>query len=273
MKLNAKKLLVMIMVLLLCSAMTLAMPVSAYAQESGVAQTKGLVLMGDRIEIDTSDADMTEQPVYSWSVSATGTAVTSYQIRFAMPSFIEIEEIVAGDEVFVGDTALFTYYVGEDGIVNVAFSSSVNVAYGALFTVKFTVKDYAPAYGAIEMVDARFVNIDAQTVKVIRQDLGSITIGKPGFAMKGDVDGNGEVNLADLLIIQRSIVNPNYTLSEQQYHVADVYPDGIVDIVDCQYIQNYLVGLIDSLENLGNSGEQSVYELGVEVRDQNGMIL
>ena len=217
MKSNMKKLLLVVLVLLLSGAMMLASPLSAYAKDSGVAQTQGVVLTGDQIEIEASDAGMMEQPIYSWSVYAMGTAVSSYQISFSMPAFVDVVEIVPAEDAYGSETALFTSYVDGNGVISVVYSSAVDASRGALFTVRFTVKDYAPAYAAVELIQARFVNTYAQEINVIRQNLGSVTIGTPSFAMKGDVDGNGVVNLADLLIIQRSMVNPDYTLNEQQY--------------------------------------------------------
>ncbi|MCH8949730.1 MAG: hypothetical protein IIB87_05075 [Chloroflexi bacterium] len=68
-------------------------------------------------------------------------------------------------------------------------------------------------------------------------------------ALRGDVDGNGEVNSIDaFLILQHEagiIWPPPY--SEEYYQSADVNEDGFVSVVDVSLILQFHAGLIESL--------------------------
>ncbi len=57
----------------------------------------------------------------------------------------------------------------------------------------------------------------------------------------GDADGDGEVTVIDVTVIQRHLVG-SLTLSDAQLKVADIFGDG-VDITDATLIQRWLVGM------------------------------
>ena len=65
-----------------------------------------------------------------------------------------------------------------------------------------------------------------------------------GSRIMGDVDGDGEVTIADATMIMKYIVSVE-TLNASQERVADVDGDGIVTIKDATNIQKYIVGMID----------------------------
>lgn len=60
--------------------------------------------------------------------------------------------------------------------------------------------------------------------------------------IKGDVDGNGIVNIIDALFIAQYTVNLR-TLTQAQRAAADVNGDDIVNIIDALFIAQYTVGL------------------------------
>ena len=63
--------------------------------------------------------------------------------------------------------------------------------------------------------------------------------------MPGDVNGDGDVDIADAVCIVNHIVGkPNTTFVEA---AADVDGDGVVDIADAVRIVNLVVGKITSL--------------------------
>ncbi len=275
MKHNSKKFLITAMVFVLATLMAFAMPVTAYAQSTELLPTV-VTVVANGVHIDPADAEFEEKPVYEMEVWANGASFSSYELSFRMPSFVQVEELVLDSALENMDNEVFTYYVAEDGRVNTAFSCPENVDGVRLFTIRFTVKDYSEAYGDVEYISSTFATFTDTDVKPVAStaSLGYVQIGEPDFAMMGDVDSNGEINLADLLVIQRGMVNPNFPLSEQQRAVADINHDGEVNIYDCQYIQNYLVGRIDSLENIysGSTGTDE-YHIDITITDQNGNIL
>ena len=62
----------------------------------------------------------------------------------------------------------------------------------------------------------------------------------------GDLNGDGTVNVADAIILLRSIVGLA-TLEFPQLLAADVNLDGMVDVADAVVILRYIVGLVSSL--------------------------
>lgn len=270
MKRASKKLLIAAALVLLTAMMFLTMPLSVMAK-STVTRPTALTVTANGVTIDPADADYEERQVYEMEFWANGSDFSSFAFSFRMPAFVQVQDVMLDSALDGLDNTVFSWHE-KDGLVNTTYSSSDNVSGVRLFTVRFTVKDYSFAYCAVECVSADFVNVDLNTVEV-SADLGFVQIGEVSFTTMGDVDGNGTVDLADLLIIQRSMVNPDYALNEAQFAVADIDKNGVITILDCQYIQNYLVGRIDSLENIGGGGEIKMYTVKVVVMDENGNVL
>ncbi len=74
-----------------------------------------------------------------------------------------------------------------------------------------------------------------------------VVYGPEKTALKGDVNGDGKVNIVDATDIQKYIVQM-ISLNEEQLKAADVTGDGKIDIKDVTLIQKYLVELIPTLE-------------------------
>ena len=74
----------------------------------------------------------------------------------------------------------------------------------------------------------------------------------------GDVNGNSEVEIQDVTVIQKSLVGL-VTLTESQINAADVNADGTVDINDATLIQKYLAHLSVSYA-IGQAIETAVNE-------------
>ena len=204
------------------------------------------IIYAEEIKISTDDAKLGEQ-VYSFTVSTSGSAYSSFKMSIMMPGFVNVTEIVPCESLEWSENGVFESNVYGNN-VNVSFSSPYNFSYVDLFTVYFTVNDYSEQSAYLECYDYQFVNENIETIPAVF-NIGRISISK--YIMMGDVNADMTVNLADLLIIQRSIVNDQFPLTEEQYIAADIDKNGIVDMIDCQYIQNFLVGKIGSLDNIG----------------------
>lgn len=61
----------------------------------------------------------------------------------------------------------------------------------------------------------------------------------------GDLSGDGEVSVGDVILLLRSIAH-SVTLTPEQIAAADVNGDGAVNVVDAVLIMRFCVGLIDS---------------------------
>ena len=61
--------------------------------------------------------------------------------------------------------------------------------------------------------------------------------------MLGDVNGNGEIDAADYLIIKNYILG-KYTMTEKQQKAADVNKNGEIDAADYLMIKDCILGKI-----------------------------
>lgn len=250
------------------------MPMTAFAEEAtfdkiemdGTTATNGAYVYAKGVDISPFDGNFSEETVYSMTVSHSRTTISSFQMSFRMPYFVDVTNVYASDALLNNaETAAFEWHMDEKNYVNVSYSSPYNVSEVELFTVEFTLNSTATAYESVECVYSEFVDDGAKTVNA-EVDLGYVSIGVAEIVVMGDVNGDKIVNLADLLIIQRSIVNKGYALTEEQLAVADINRDGEISMIDCQYIQNFLVGKLDSLENVNTA----TYNIDVLIKDQNG---
>ncbi len=271
---HTRKLLMAAMALVLTLLLFAAMPTAVFAKDVTSTITGTAVMVtADGIHIDPVEADGEKEITHTLTVRASKGAFSSFELYLRMPAFVEVTDVRMSEELSAHDNAVATPYFDEtQGIVNVAYSSAANISDVELFCIDFIVVDYTEQYSQVEHVKSSFVNADAVSVNS-SIDLGYIQIGNANMSKKGDVDGDKQVTLADLLIIQRSLVNPNYSLNDDQFAMADIDNNGNLDMIDCQYIQNYLVGKIDSLENIGGSGDLpsvTTYSLSVAAMDING---
>ena len=74
-----------------------------------------------------------------------------------------------------------------------------------------------------------------------------VTVTVDGSSLKGDVDGSGKVDIADLRLVLRAVCG-KVELTDVQTSVADVEADGKVDIQDLRKILRFVCGKIESLE-------------------------
>ena len=69
--------------------------------------------------------------------------------------------------------------------------------------------------------------------------------GQGNAVMAGDVNGDGDVDIADAVCIVNHVVSkPNATFVAE---AADANKDGDIDIADAVHIVNYVVGKINAL--------------------------
>ena len=255
-----------------CALLIAVMPmfaVVAHAGDNSMTTTSVANVSANGVDVSAQDANAQTPVSYSIDVRLDSAYVSSFEMSIRMPSFVDVTSVQESATLARMDAnGVFEYNVDNRGYVNVAYSSAVDFSGITLFTVVFTVNDYTEQYEVIECASCQFVNSDIQEIYA-NVDLGYVAIDGAESTVMGDVNGDNVVNLADLLIIQRSIVNPDYALTEEQFTVADIDKNGEINIIDCQYIQNYLVGKIDSLENVGSSS----YTVGVLINDQNGNML
>lgn len=187
---------------------------------------------------------------------------TSFYLKLELPEFVEITnvrtnyELGADDEGYVGSMTGIGAggYTCEfnDNIVAVSLTRT-SAVYGMvkLFTLVINALENIDYTGHVRALESQFINSNEQELDV-DFELGDITVNaKESLGKMGDMDGDNDVDLVDLVTVQRSItgLTGDYALNEGQQVLADINCDGKVDMVDCQLIRKYIVGLIDTLEN------------------------
>ncbi len=86
---------------------------------------------------------------------------------------------------------------------------------------------------------------------------GTMTIHTMGNVIYGDVSGDGEVAVGDVVIILRYLVDIIDNLADWQQKSADVNGDGQIDITDAILILRYIVGIIDTFPVEDNEKENT----------------
>ncbi|MBQ8818158.1 MAG: dockerin type I repeat-containing protein [Clostridia bacterium] len=217
-------------------------------EDTDVASNE-IIIKSDDMTID--DADHLREhriPIYCEGKAS------SFTIEFEMPYFVEVSGIEISDNLKKPENAVSDYSIDRNYIY-VAYSSPTDFEDEVLFYVTFylsegTLKDS----GRIYDYDMQFVNSSAEEVWGYC-DFGRITVDADIDVLMGDANQDNEVNLEDVMFILRYKVHGD-EISEYGFYAADIDGNGRVDMVDCQYIQNYLVGAIDSLENINGSTEE-----------------
>lgn len=273
------------LVLVLILAVCLSLPVAASAptsdgdggvgtvQEGGPVPSdgfpnlpEGTVLVGNNattLALDTEEL----YGVEVFAVCGEGAEFASYQIDFYLPAFVTFDSVVCADE-----DALFTWNY-ESEILSVACSTTTDRAYGSLFTVYFYLNEDATleSAGAFEKSGETFTNTSYERLPVITL-FGEISVYEE-MPLKGDVDLDGEITIDDAIALQQILVgiNDQPRFFTDGFYAADVNNDNMLDIIDVQYIQMYLIGEIDSLEDI--YAEDPMLLIRVNFFDQYGNVL
>ena len=104
-------------------------------------------------------------------------------------------------------------------------------------------KEYESFIPDIPYIDGDVYSLVSDKNDVIKLSNDSIV----AKTLLGDTNGDGEVDIADALMISRYDAGL-ITLDEAQLSVSDVNKDGEVDIADALMLSRYDAGLIDSIE-------------------------
>ena len=250
--------------LVLILAVCLSLPVAASAptsdgdggvvpvQEGGPVPSdgfpnlpEGTVLVGSRAESFALDTK-TLYGIEVFAVCGEGAEFASYEVHLYLPWFMTFDSVVCPDE-----DALFTWNY-ESEVLSVACSTTTDREADSLFTVYFYLNEDATleSAGAFEDAGKTFTNTSFEHLPVITL-FGEISVYEE-MPLKGDVNLDGEITIDDAIALQQIIVrindSPRYYTDE--FYAADVNNDNMLDIIDVQYIQMYLIGEIDSLEDI-----------------------
>lgn len=188
-----------------------------------------------------------------YALCGEGASFACYQMSFTVPYFLTVEAVdYKGneDEVFLCNVDGRNVYV--------SYSSSTDHTDGALFDVYVYLNEDVEDgnCGCFSLINAIFTRPSASSpdeVEELPYDVrfGEISVYEPSYLpLKGDFNLDGEVTLEDAIGIQATIVGLRGYGSNDAFYAADVNRDNMVNILDVQYIRMYLIGAIDSLEDI-----------------------
>ena len=225
------------------------------------------------VSVYADDMFVEADRTYSFTVYAySEKGFSSYSLSFELPDFMAIIEEPQSD--LYGFNSVFEQDTNSYG-GNITYSSA-NMQYGrtALFTVQVAVAEYANGYnGVIDLYSAEFTDVYGNILNVNTQNA-SVYVQGEYARMKGDFDGNGMVEIKDVMYMQRYMLG-KYTraVSETDINAADINNDGRIDIVDCQYIQSYLADIIYSLDDIGGGHYEPIKVYGTYFNGGDSLIL
>lgn len=134
---------------------------------------------------------------------------------------------------------LWAFKVPVAGQANMAFASSGTAgttAGGTIYTLTFKVLDAAKASNAITLTVPEMCSNNSTRDNIVADydtdpALVNATVTVAGVVTKGDIDGNGKVELVDALQLFYH-VNNKIVIDEAQLPVADIDGSGTIELVD-----------------------------------------
>lgn len=220
--------------------------------ESNDYESNEIVIRSNDMLIDDNDPN-TEHRL---AIYSEGAGASSFFMRLEMPYFVEVSRVEFTPALENAESAVSEISI-DGNYVNIAYSSAENFYEGPMFYVSFYLRENVRAeWDRIWAYGMQFVNADCQELYVY-DSFGyvEVRVSTEGILM-GDANQDGEVTLEDVMYILRAKVAEEEWYGDS-FTAADVDRNGYVDMLDCQYIQNYLVGKIESLDDLfGDEGDE-----------------
>lgn len=177
--------------------------------------------------------------------------VAGFQFQIVLPTNVTFSAFEIGENY---EDANYQYSVnGEE--IHVICNSDVETyaSQTELFYVDVIAREVG--YGDAWSRSCMMTDVNANDIYCMAYSVGITVFGEgQGPAIKGDVNGDQDVNLVDLMLMQRYVIG---SLGDEAYfstNAGDVDGNDDINLIDCQQVQRYLVGKItfDELQNLSN---------------------
>ena len=263
-------------ILLMSMALTSIVTSMAFANE----EKEDAELYSQELIINQGE---TEQGLYEVWFNPNG-EFTSFSLDLEFPEFVNVSRVTVNYELGADDDGRVGSMTGvkagqytydyTDNVVSIALTSTQTITYRVkLFTLELSVDGEQAQSGGVIVTDSEFIDINQNELSV-NFNLGEIKVSVPQIGTMGDMDGDGQVETVDLIIVQRSITDlgAEFALTDTQKVLADINRDGEITIVDCQLIRKYIVGLLNSLDY---GGEQApvFFDVNVMVVNKSGVCI
>lgn len=92
--------------------------------------------------------------------------------------------------------------------------------------------------GNLDTRTAKTIEIGGKKIEGVVQTL-ELTVSEKGASPKGDIDGNGVVNVADIIMLKNLVMNNNWT--GEQLLVGDMDNNGTLNVSDIISIKNIIM--------------------------------
>lgn len=144
----------------------------------------------------------------------------------------------------IASDGMFVVAPYENGWKVLFFGSEAITGDGSLFSLKLRVNPDAMSgtypitvsYSAENMLGTDYLEKEVSCESVIS-----------GTAVRGDINGDGEMTLADVVMILRHVVGLDVLSGLTALNAADVNNDGSINVVDALRLARYIAGLESSL--------------------------
>ena len=224
--------------------------ITAYAVEKEEIDNKGSMVYSQELNLD-ADTKTCELSINFMAKEE----FASYELNVQLPSFVKVSEVVVSSELNKLSNSNFEYSIENRGtLVKTSFVSSQNVSGDyELFVILLDITSTGIGSPYIDGTPM-FTNNRYEFFTGVGSALGTINVGGGNLdttVNKGDANLDGQVTLSDLVKMQRHIVSQNEQLYDSAFTNADINNDGIVNTLDCQFVQMYLVGELNDLNNIG----------------------
>lgn len=167
----------------------------------------------------------------------THTDLTAFSMTMQLPAGLKLLEAIPTDrfqgEVMIGNPDTRAYNICG---LDLGFGT-ITGKDGDLLMLKFTA-DKTFKTSDVTISDIDFITTGRDYVKVDKATF-TVTSGNSSTGMLGDVDGSGEVNITDVMVIIDYMLDRVHTTFI--FSNADVNKDGEVNLSDALFIVNYFI--------------------------------
>ena len=211
---------------------TMAIPTHTSQQPDAASVTDTAPPVTTEASVSSTTFSISPSPVASPAVGgqltlslniADGKAVTGYQATVQFDT-TALRYISGANGDYLPAGAFFVPPVVEDNRVKLAATSLSAESSGAGTLATFTFEVIAVKASTLTLSDALFTDKAGETA-VPQVENATITERPASAKLKGDVNGDGTVNIADLVLVASN-------LGEIGRNAADVNGDGVVNIAD-----------------------------------------
>ena len=238
------------LVVMLILALTIALGsfgvTNAFAEEVKVESTSQVVVRADDVELEIGES-------VSIGFYANGYVnVAGFHFTLVLPSNVTFAGLSMSS---MYSDANYQHSVnGEEVSIICNSSNEIRDWDVTMFYIQVVAREVG--YGEIWFRNASMVDVNANSLDCSTTSVGITVEGEQNSVMMGDVDGDENVTLADLMLMQRYVIGSLGYEANFSTEAADVDGDYDINLTDCQHVQRYLVGKIsfEELQALSGNG-------------------